>query len=435
MKLIPIFLIALLGPSLAAGQTPAQYYQNQMANERRRAEEAAQRYRNQQANERQRAEEAAQRYRNQQANERRMAEEAAQRYRNQQANERARAAEAAERYRVQREVQQANDRQRAAEATQRYQMQREMSQPSYSVVSPAPRASSPTTVGREQATPLDSGTIAINGVRVPKGATHYLVQGNNVRYFGNQAAPAPAAPVATVPVAPTAEVVDISQPPLPSESFAPLYDNFASNDEAGVYASILLLDEPIGPLSLDKPVFEAPELSEALAKEIAKDRFSTVKASFDNASPPNVADLHAKSGWSGRCISRQAPTTEVSAVLGFSDDGAEKKVTLFVGNSANPVGIRPLVESSEREWKSLSDEAKKSRGFVRDSLFFDFPAPSFPEIPRLGYRMRKILGAQGKELVVLEGYSPIREDVAIAGKRVSHLEPLQYCYFTRYEQW
>ena len=483
------FLLLLIN-TLALGQSSAQRYQSQVIRERQRSSEAAQRYQNQVANDRMRSAEAAQRYQNQLANDRRLASEAVQRYQNQQTLQRQQAAEAVQRYqnqqtlqrqqaaeavqryRVQREVQQANERQQAAaamqryqlqkenerqqaaaamqryqaqkeierqqaaEAMQRYQMQRQGSQPSYSIVSPAPRTS--TSIDRSQATPLDSGTVAINGVRVPKGATHYLVQGSSVRYFGNEVASTPVAPtpVAAVPAAPAPEVIPAPPPELPNERFAPLFDGFANDADVGLYASLLIFDEPIGPLSLDKPVYDAPALSEDIVKEMTKDRFTTVKALFDNASLPDLASLPAKSGWSGRCVLRSAPTIELAAVIGFSDEATEKKVTLYVGATATlSSGIRPLVESSEREWRTLTDETKKNRHFVEDALFFDFPTSSFGDTQKLGYRLRKIVAVQGKEFLVLEGYSPVRDDVAIAGKRVSHLEPLRYCYFSQTERW
>ena len=98
-------------------------------------------------------------------------------------------------------------------------------------------------------------------------------------------------------------------------------------------------------------------------------------------------------------------------------------------------GIKGEFEQSDEALTTIRLTPREERPLSHDSLFFDGKGESNENLTRVGFRMRTYKSLSGKNLLVTEGYSPFKEGVAFAGKRVAYLEPIQYCYFTTPLKW
>ncbi len=435
------------------------------------AAEAAQRAENQRAMSRQYAVEAAQRAENQRAMSRHYAAEAAQRAENQRAISRQYAAEAAQRAEVQRSI----SRQNSYEAAQRSQSRSYVGHgetviigggyyspgaeqsylggdyPEQGTISPQPRVSRQ----RAQIYSIDSGVVAINGQPVPRGATHYYYDGQTI-HFGVPKAEATNLPPEPTPIHAAPKVLTPPKIQLPQVRYPGLYAKFFNQPEVANHAYLELVDEPIGPQAVDSLPPEFPAISDALANEVTRDRFSTIKALFDNAALPDLPTIGKNSGWVGRCVYRSSPQSEVGALLGLSVEGQTtraailttttatdllasptlaqaNKYDLMQGNSV--IEIKSLLAASDPGLSILASTPLEDRPLTRDSVFFDQKGESGGGSSRRGFRLRIYVAPTGKRLLVAEGYAPFKEGSEFVGKTVAYLEAIQYCYFKQPWDW
>ncbi len=319
---------------------------------------------------------------------------------------------------------------------------------------------------------IDPGVVSVDGVPVPRGATHYVFENGNIRYLGGEAVTE--SPTAATPSAPKPEpvphLVTVPMPDrvtapepapvpvvtLPTESFPALYGKFSGNKAVGIHAALELLNEPIAPQSLDEPLLELPPLSGELAKEITRDRLATIKALFDNSDLTIHTELTQNSSWTGRCVFRSTPNSETAAVINMLAIDPTTRISVLTAATATELMADPasgqvnkfdilsdsLIASIKGELEQ-ADEALttlrlvplQERPFLSDALFFDGKDESNQHLTRLGFRLRTFKGLAGKTILVTEAYSPFNAGVAFAGKRVAYLEPIQYCYFTKAMNW
>lgn len=296
---------------------------------------------------------------------------------------------------------------------------------------------------------ISANTISINGVQVPPMATHYFYDQTSVRYVGGPAG------TSSWPISPF--FVD-SQTifSLPENGFTTKYGNFLGKAAAGVFAYFELLDEPIGIQSFDSPVVEVPTLSEAQKKEANQDRFTTIKALFDNSKLPNLSTTAVNSVWVGRCAFKSTPDVETGALFSLTADGTMAKPFLYTAARAMDLINGSVAAQADRfeqmgessiaaatqlqtqtglKYSPLSERPLQTRPLELNSLFFDYKKEFERGMVRMGYRLRDYTGPTGRRVVVLEGYSPFKEGASFTQKRVSYLEPLQYCYFSQHWKW
>ncbi len=295
---------------------------------------------------------------------------------------------------------------------------------------------------------IEPNTVAISGQRVPSGATHYYYRGQSIQYLGGEINPT------TWPVSPRL-VESIATFALPQGSLPELGRRFEGRPEAANHALLELLDEPIGPLSLDTPMWTALSIEESFAKEVMRSKFSAIQAIFDNAAKPDRKAVSANVAWVGRCAFRTAPAVETGAllVLRVKDQRVIPHLTTaataveIAGNkdSAQPNKYtdlgEPVIEVAKPEvveevrYSRLSDRSLNERSNDGDSLFFETKRVFSNGIQQVGFRLRSFSGTSKKQVLVLEAYSPFRDGASFADKRIDFLEPVQYCYFTKAYHW
>jgi len=295
---------------------------------------------------------------------------------------------------------------------------------------------------------VERNVVAISGFPVPKGATHYYYRGESVLYLGGKITPT------EWPVSPR-YIESVASFTLPEQSLPALGRRFEGRPEVANHALMELLDEPIGPLSLDAPIWTGLPADDRLAKEVAKNPFSAIQAIFENSAKPERKDVSTNTAWAGRCVFRLAPEIETGAMLALRVKDQHVMPSLFTSSSASelmsdkaaaqPTKYTDMGEQVlELAKEEVIEEVRKSHlsdrslnDHVNDpnSLFFEAKRIFNNGIQRTGFRLRSFSSTTKKKILVLEAYSPHPGGAMIGDERIEFMDPVQYCFFTNAYHW